>query len=150
MFIYYKPNLDTYACHLYFILKRHNLSTSCYKRKSWDNVFNDPFLAYFWFVFVLFKQFCRYRTIIVNFIEIQTRIVGEEGEHTDHLTTTTTTATTKCMDYVIETFFCSETFRFARASILAFGCKLPNLRILFSDTKIGILDLPRKAIFLNN
>ena len=30
---------------------------------------------------------------------------------------------------------------------MAFGCKLPNLRILFSDTKIGILDQEQRVLY---
>ena len=48
---------------------------------------SGPTPASFLFIFVLFKH--NYSEKIVGFSGIQTRIVGVEGEHADHLTTTT-------------------------------------------------------------
>ena len=47
-------------------------------------ILNGPFPDTFWYIVVLIKQF--YTITVLDFSGIQTRFVGVEGKHADHLT----------------------------------------------------------------
>ena len=83
------------------VSKRLNHRFDAFKGQKWKYIFETKVAftpmhfmlshsknGLFLFIFVLFKQFYRIKT--VDFSGIRTWIVGIEGKHADHLTRTTT------------------------------------------------------------
>ena len=82
--------------HLLLLLKsslvkcKNNWKDQTHADKARNPMFLGAIPGLFLFIFVLFKH--KFYRKIVGVSEFQTRIVGEEEEHADHLTTTTYTA----------------------------------------------------------